>query len=904
MTIRHTIQRHTLQRSTPRRHTPRRHMLQRLAALGMVACLAATPGALSGTPAAFADPTTTVTVTGSNTDATSERESALLAGLSEVPDPLPDALQITIDEITPQIVNADSDNQVTIQGTLRNVGRLPVSDIQLRIQRGDYVRFGDQLRHVLVEDELNYDTPLPFRSIDKTLKPGEETSYTLTAKISGKGSNSLKINGPGAYPILVNVNGRVNNSDPARLHDARTLLAVHQLPRAAGKGNPSVDGATKAPRPFTLLWPIADIPREAAYYSFSSSLVLRDRALEESLDKEGRLRVLLDAAATMFKDPKLRKSMCLAVDPDLIRTVNRMSFGYRVLDNPREPTGGSSPGKNTGHASDWLDELREIAKGNCLIALPWSGASLGAAAMANQPHPIATLMQDSRRFVSTLLGTPVTNNIIWPTTGMVTRADLRAADHTQFIVAGNAFLTKGVTANGNRSVKNPLRTKVPRHGIRVIMGDRSFTGLPFDTTLATALAGTGNYPENTVYSMPDTRYVLSADSTEARMQDAVTTLLWKVSAAMRRETAQTNSYGHMPLLVAPPQRWTVTAENMQEFVDALKYLAEQQLIAPTSLDDAVQAANVQPFVGRINTRQLETLPTPEPALATIKHGIKGILEHEDLYASSEGEGSDNFLYKRGRYNIYRATSTGPTGATPQLALTTQGVLTLVDPVSRNYPLSYARSIGSAADSITEAVTLITPGNIYTLASTDSSLVLVARNQLPLAVNAVISATDERGQPVSSPQKVVIPAHSSINVHLAVQLPGGEPVPIKLAMRSPSGQILGRDINMEVRASKITPAIGTIFFVAALLLAFLIGKQVLPLIRKRPQKRKKYRKPKQGKQRPQQAERTQRAPQAERPQQAERAQRRPDGNTRFGNKSRRRPHPKSSEHGTLDSDHGD
>lgn len=866
-------------------------VLTRLAALSMAALLAATPGALLHVPTAGANPTTTVTVTGSNSGVTNDRESALLAGLSEVPDPLPDAIQITIDELTPQIVNGDSDNQITIQGTLRNVGKLPVNDIQLRIQRGDAVRFGNQLRHVLVEDEINYDTPLPFHSVDKTLKPGEETEYTLTAKISGKGSNSLNINAPGAYPILVNVNGRVNDSDPARLHDARTLLAIHQMPRAAGKGTPGRDDATKAPRPFTLLWPIADIPREAAYYSFSSSLVLRDRELEESLGKGGRLRMLLNSAATLMADPTLRKSMCLAVDPDLIRTINRMSYGYRVLADPTKPTGDSTPGKNSNRASSWLEELREVADGKCLIALPWSGASLGSAAAAKHPQPIATLMEDSRRFVSTVLGTPVTNNIIWPTTGMVTRADLKAADHNQFILAGNAFLTKGVASNGNRTVKDPLRNRRPRHGIRVLMDGKDYTGLPFDTTLATALASTGDYPENTVFSMPDSRYVMAADSTEARMQDAVTTLLWKLSTSMRRESARTNSYGNMPLLVAPPQRWTATAENMEEFVAALKYVAEQKLIVPTTLDDAIKAANNQPFVGRINTKQLATLPTPKPALDTIKEGIKGILSHEDLYAPAETEAPDNFLFKRGRYNIYRASSTGPTGASPQLALTTEGLLTLVDPASNKYPDSYARSIVAAAESITEAVSLVTPGNIYTLASTDSALVLVARNQLPLPVNAVISATDEQGQPVSSPQKVVIPAHSSINVHLPVQLPGGEPVPIKLSMRSPDGQLLGEDISMEVRASKVTPAIGAIFFAAALLLLLAIGKQVLPLIRKRPRNRKKYLAPAQRQQ--QQRAQQQQRPQQQRPQQ----QRRQDPHRR----ARRINLPKNSELGGDDHD---
>lgn len=360
--------------------------------------------------AAEVDSAAGVTGAGLAAAASSSVEDSDLVGLSDVPDPTPDALHISLTWITPDRIDGQSKNSVTVSGTLTNVGKLPISDIDVRLQRGDYVPYGNALRHTLTEDQINYPTTLPFHHLATTLNPGDSTSFTLTARIHGGDGDTLNINAPGVYPLLVNVNGRVSNSDSARLHDARVLLPVLSLP-----GSDRQDPATVASRPTTILWPLALTPQEASYYSFSSIAVLRNENLGISLGEHGRLRALLDAAGSLLKDHALNHSVCFAIDPDLLRTVDRMTRPYRVLNTPNNWHDGMHRGKHTKDAQSWIEDLRSLTANNCVIALPWSGASLATTThlLPDKPHQ---LMEDSRRVTAYFLHKHLTSHVIWPST--------------------------------------------------------------------------------------------------------------------------------------------------------------------------------------------------------------------------------------------------------------------------------------------------------------------------------------------------------------------------------------------------------------------------------------------------------------------------------------------------------
>ena len=782
--------------------------------------------------AAEVDSAAGVTGTGLAAAASSSVEDSDLVGLSDVPDPTPDALHISLTRITPDRIDGQSKNSVTVSGTLTNVGKLPISDIDVRLQRGDYAPYGNALRHTLTEDQINYPTTLPFHHLATTLNPGDSTSFTLTARIHGGDGDTLNINAPGVYPLLVNVNGRVSNSDSARLHDARVLLPVLSLP-----GSDRQDPATVASRPTTILWPLALTPQEASYYSFSSIAVLRNENLGISLGEHGRLRALLDAAGSLLKDHALNHSVCFAIDPDLLRTVDRMTRPYRVLNTPNNWHDGMHRGKHTKDAQSWIEDLRSLTANNCVIALPWSGASLATTThlLPDKPHQ---LMEDSRRVTAYFLHKHLTSHVIWPNTGTLTPYDIPALDHSELLLSSTAL-----TTHTDKGFGQLLRYDHAR-----------YTVTPYDSTLSTALAATGQNPVNTPYSPSDSRYVLTADSATARMQDATATLLWKTSAALRREKPAHNTYAGTPLLIAPPQQWSVTGDDLATFTSTLRYLAQHNLITAQSLTDALAQAHTKPIHGTFTTSS----PLTESSMSAITQAISHIHHYRNLFTDK----NDNNFYKRTRYNIYRAATTRTLGLAPTLvgnippshnhqsdtktrrhgdsdSANTSGI-TLRTPDDLAYPKAYARSITLAAHAIRSSVTLIKPGSIYTLASTDSGLVLVARNELPADVTVTVH-TRERltdgdkpantTKDLTKPLRVTIPAQSSLNINIPVHLHSGKSVPVRVQLLSADQQELGTTVDMTVRVSHLTPLLGFLLTAAVVILAVLIVKRVLPLIRR-------------------------------------------------------------------------
>lgn len=836
---------------------------RRIAGLSLALCTLLAPTTLAGATATAATtsyltdpPAATLTADTNLLAAMSGSSSATLRDLTQdlspVPDATPDALHISLTSITPNIIDGTTSNQVTINGTLTNVGKLPISDIELRLQRGDYAPYDNALRHTLSEDQINYPTALPFHSLNATLRPGATTTFTLKAHITGTTGDTLNIHEPGVYPLLINANGRVNNSDSTRLHDARILLPVLSLPHTT-----SQDPAETAPRPVTLLWPLAITPQEASYYSFSSVAVLRDDNLGISLGKNGRLRTLLDTGATLLGDRTLGKSVCLAVDSDLLRTVNRMTRPYRVLTNPTNRHDGLRNGKHSGDAQAWLDQLRGLAANNCVIALPWAGASLSATAHSlGGVHP-HQLMGDSRAVTSYLLHARLASRVIWPNVGMVTSADLASVDHPELLLASNALTgpspytreAQDARALHQRNPKAPLEDVANSgYGQWFRSGDATYTVTPFDSTLATALAATGQNPVNALFGPSDSRYLLTADSATARMQDAVATLLWKTSANLRRENLATNSYPDAPLIIAPPQHWSVTGSELKTFTDALRYLASHKLITAQSLPDALAQSTQMPRRGTLNTEQLTSMALPDVPLATVTRAVSTINSYHDIFADK----GDNNFYKRTRYNIYRATTTRTWGISPTLVGNVPGThnhrpnqhkdspgMALSTPSTLGYPTAYARSMTLAAQAMRGSVTLIKPGSIYTLASTDSDLVLVARNELPADVTVTVHTLQRKGEgdgartgrELAPPRTITIPAQASLNVNIPVHLPSGKSVPVSVALVSADGHELGTTVDMTVRVSRLTPLLGFILLAAVIVLAILILKRVLPLIRR-------------------------------------------------------------------------
>ena len=202
---------------------------------------------------------------------------------------------------------------------------------------------------------------------------------------------SLGVAQPGVYPLLVNANGTPDYGAPARLDDARFLLPVIGVPPepaaapAADALSDVVAPDTTKPVRLTMMWPLGDRPRLAAGAPGGTTPVrLIDDELAGSISAGGRLDALLSAvdfATSQSVDPsgQVRSALCLAVDPDLLVTVNAMTSGYVVDDGPDiGPSTPTHPGAGQDAAVNWLNRLRTVAQRMCVAPANYAQADLDA----------------------------------------------------------------------------------------------------------------------------------------------------------------------------------------------------------------------------------------------------------------------------------------------------------------------------------------------------------------------------------------------------------------------------------------------------------------------------------------------------------------------------------------------
>ncbi len=260
-------------------------------------------------------------------------------------------LQVRIDRVTPEVVTTTSEPVVTVTGAVLNVGDRPVRDVMVRLEHAAAVTASAGLRTNLAGNVDQFEPVADFITLAPELLRGQDVPFTFSYPLRSQDGSSLQIEKPGVYPVMVNVNGTPDYGEPARLDDARFLLPVLGVPPDASTDSAAdtltsvVPPDTSKPVRLTMFWPIADRPRLAAGAPGATTPVrLIDDDLATSLAPGGRLDTLLSAVEFATSPPvdpggQVGRALCLAVDPDLLVTVNAMTGGYVVNDAPEAGTG-------------------------------------------------------------------------------------------------------------------------------------------------------------------------------------------------------------------------------------------------------------------------------------------------------------------------------------------------------------------------------------------------------------------------------------------------------------------------------------------------------------------------------------------------------------------------------------
>ncbi|BDD84866.1 hypothetical protein TPB0596_46290 [Tsukamurella pulmonis] len=773
----------------------------------------------------------------------------LLIAITGLPVPsgagLPDAqfVRITVDEVTSRVTE-NSPNEVVVRGDVENFGDRDVSDLDLRIQRAPAVSTSAQLRSDLVADNNVYDTLGRFEPVSKVLKPGQRTAFTVTIPVRATPTTrgpTLGIDRPGVYPLLLNLNGKPAYGGTARLDDSRTLLPVLGLPEGGSDDAGTVDKAvTTSPAQVTLLWPLADNPKLAGGVPGGGDTPVRlvDDALAGSLGEGGRLDGLLSAYedATRGPDPRrtaLRTAACLAIDPDLLVTVQAMTAPYRVARNPADPRGPSSAGTGSDAAGAWLERLKRVAADSCVVALPFGQVDLEALGRSAEPSLQRAALDTPSDVIDSILGVQSVRGVAIPASGQLLAdgaGQLRASDIGATVVAAT-------------TVKAPAQGRGTPSGI-VNVG-QGIGAAVFDPSVSAALAAMGDVPdgaERGVVPGPtgtvptSSTFTVGEESAVMRRQAAVGAVTaaaldptqryappdgWAASTAVDPVAQVTGR----TTLIAPPQVWAAGPQDARAVLDAVSAQFGAGLAQPRTFRDLTASAQ---STGRDPARAADpwTLrQAPESAPSRVPDRIVTAAAAHVRQVDQLGAA----LLPLPKTPLTPRMYTSPLREDAVRALRWAPSRSAVDG-DASIRLSATRASMAAQ---LRSVGFVTPGGAYTLASDKSPLLIVARNDLPLPIRTVIDWSAPEGVTIDASEVQELPARGTRQIELPTTVDYSRQISVQLTLRSSSNMPLGDPISVSVHSNAYGKSLFWITCGAGILLVLLAGRRLWRRYRGRP-----------------------------------------------------------------------
>jgi hypothetical protein len=690
-------------------------------------------------------------------------------------------LRLELSDVSPRIVTADGPTTLTVTGTLTNDGPDTVTGLEIRVQRGNPLTTEGQVRDAL-NGEAATDAVTPqFTPLADLLAPGERVPVGLTVPLHGSSSTGLELSATGVDELLVNVNGTPAGGARARLAAARMLLPVLGLPGAT-----SSPVRTAAPAPLTVLYPIADVPHRLSTIP-GAPVLLDDDTLAASFAPTGRLGGLVAALAQWAPlSSPVRSAVCLAIDPDLVETASVMSQGYQFLG----PGGVPSPGTGAAAATQWLAQLSTVAKGGCVVALPYADADLVALKRGGLTDAASQAIVTGRQVLSTLLQTPAATDVVWPADGLIDSSTLDVVE----AAGGRSLLLSADSVDGRaRSGVVPLAGR--SHPMAALLTD------PLLTSAATGPTKSLAAPEPGAAA---TAEPLADNGGPLATQDLIGALGFRATSAN-------------PLVLAPPHDWGVEGTGAADLLEAVGTLITEGDVAPTGLTDTFAAAN--PAASAVDVDPpVEMSVISSAAVGTVSAAVRDLADLRTAVVSNTGVGIT---------------------ADQLFAPLDLGVLRPASAARRGSPTD-AQSAASVelsrVDAVRNSIRVLEPPNPYSLGTSDAPLPITIANALPVTVRVRIEIVGTSGLHVAPIEVQQIPPLGRRQVSVNAQVTRAGQFTVEAAVRTPAGGVLGPPSRLRVRSTAYGTITGWLTAIAGALLVVLTARRIWRRVRgeqKRP-----------------------------------------------------------------------
>jgi hypothetical protein len=750
--------------------------------------------------------------------------AAMLAAVIAAPTAIPRAgagepgttpfLQVRIDQVTPDVVSTTSEAVVTVTGVVTNVGDRPVRDVMVRLEHTGPVTSSSALRSNLDGATDQFQAAADFVTITAELQRGKGAGFTLSAPVRSATAPSLGVDRPGVYPVLVNVNGTPDYGEPARLDNARFLLPVVGVPadptgKSVDATNALVAPDTSKPVELTMLWPLADRPRLYPGAPGGTRPVrLTDDGLATSLATGGRLDILLAAAefATSREvdpDGAVGRSLCLAVDPDLLVTVNAMTAGYVVSDSPagdaRQPGADTHPGTGQAVAATWLARLRTLAHQTCVTPTLYAQADLDALRRVNDPGLSAIAVNTAGDIVDQILGVNSMRGATLLPDGPLTNraADLLDTTDSTVAVSAAGFTARDTGGSGSATADVAPRRVCPH-----------LVTAPFDPAVGAALAAAGTDPMAPTYLDAALAVRLHHDSDTARRQDAIGAMLWR---------ALQPDVGTRSEILLPPAVWNLQTDDAQAVLSTLATAIRSGLAVPRPLSAVITAAEA-----------VSQTPQPLDSPTTVRGRFDDDVVREMAHSVARLTGLASALTVDARTGL-----TGVQYTAPLREDMLRAVSQAERPDTRN-GLAHQRLeiVGRAVDDLFGAVTIVNPGGSYTLATEHSPLPLALHNGLPVPIRVRVQVDAPPGMRVTDVGEVELPP-GYLPLRIPIEVNFTQRVAVDVSLRTPDGLSLGEPARLSVHSNAYGKVLFAFTLSAAGVLVALAGRRLWHRFRGQP-----------------------------------------------------------------------
>ncbi|MDY5785690.1 hypothetical protein [Corynebacterium sp.] len=498
----------------------------------------------------------------------------------------------------------------------------PLEGLSVTPRRGPATGSTWDQRAATVADISEYTTLGRNRDVEQRLDPGESVEVML--QIS---EDEIPLPGLATYPLMFVLSGDGTVYDTERFHL-------------------SIRGVSGGPRPglsalYPVTAPIDIVPGETGAAPHTAPLMLTSENLADQLAPGGRLESLVRIyAEATAADPSVAAATCLALDPALVDTVERMAGGYTVsstrpavVEEPkrlRDSWGSANdvhlgtPGRGSADARAWLETISQIAATQCIVALPWANSDVNAVARTGDAWLMREAVERGPFTLERVLGTTGVLNTVIPSTGYIepgTAPALGWADHSRSTVRERGMQTawdeahSAVPAAGGGRVAGtetatldtaivpdsataaapaptvPVRALVASSTVQHDPATGRFSwiapgvmAVQYQDSLTSTLAAVGPRPETTGHSAEAQRYVATRDSARARAINAASAIHLAVG------TARDDAVADNP--VANDGLWDDAGEGTG--IPAVE--PQPVLVAPPASWDADSAATIMEAV--------------------------------------------------------------------------------------------------------------------------------------------------------------------------------------------------------------------------------------------------------------------------------------------------------------------